>query len=324
MSFAITLNNIGGPEVLQWEAIHVGQPGPEQIRLRHTAIGLNFIDIYHRTGLYTQPLPFVPGVEAAGVIEAIGSNVANLKIGDRVAYALGIGAYSEERLIAADRVVKIPDGIGDADAAAIMLKGMTAQYLLRRVHRVAKDDTILVHAAAGGVGLIMCQWASHLGATVIGTVSTEAKAELARANGCTHVITTHNSDFVARVKEITGGKGLPVVYDAVGRDTFHKSLACLKPVGIMVLFGQASGAVEPIDPNILQRGSLFLTRPTLGTYIASRSDLEETANELFNVVASGAVKIAVKQRYRLRDAGFAHRDLEARKTIGSTVLDVNG
>ncbi|MDP9010941.1 MAG: quinone oxidoreductase [Pseudomonadota bacterium] len=324
MSFAITLNKIGGPEVLHWEAIHVGHPGPEQIRLRHTAIGLNFIDIYHRTGLYAQPLPFVPGVEAAGVIEAIGSNVANLKVGDRVAYALVIGAYSEERLIAADRVVKIPDGISDADAAAMMLKGMTAQYLLRRVHRVTKDDTILVHAAAGGVGLIMCLWASHLGATVIGTVSTEAKAELARANGCTHAITTNNSDFVARVKEITGGKGLPVVYDSVGRDTFHKSLACLKPRGTMVLFGQASGAVEPIDPNILQRGSLFLTRPTLGTYIASRSDLEETASELFNVVASGAVKIEVKQRYRLRDAGLAHRDLEARKTTGSTVFDVNG
>jgi NADPH2:quinone reductase len=325
MSFAITLNNIGGPEVLHWKAIHVGHPGPEQIRLRHTAIGLNFIDIYHRTGLYPHPLPFVPGVEGAGVIEEVGSSVANLKVGDRVAYALGIGAYSEERLIAADRVVKIPDGISDDGAAAMMLKGMTAQYLLRRLYRVTKDDTILVHAAAGGAGLILCQWASHLGAKVIGTVSTDAKAELARANGCTHVITTtRDSDFVARVKELTGGAGLPVVYDSVGRDTFHKSLECLKPRGTMVLFGQSSGAVEPIDPNILQRGSWFLTRPTLGTYIASRSDLEETANELFGVVASGAVKIEVKQRYRLRDAGLAHRDLEARKTTGSTVFDVNG
>jgi len=322
MTLGVKVHKFGGPEVLQWESLSVGHPGSGQIRLRHTAVGLNFIDVYHRTGLYPQPLPFVPGVEGAGVVEEVGADVLNLKVGDHVAYALGIGAYSEERLIAADRVVKIPDGISDDTAAAMMLKGMTVQYLIRRIHKVKQGDAILIHAAAGGIGLILCQWASHLGATVIGTVSSKDKADLARANGCAYPVVSTGTDFVAAVKDISGGKGLPVVYDSIGRDTFHKSLECLKPLGTMVLFGQASGAVEPIDPNILQRGSWFLTRPTLGTYIASRSDLEQTADELFEVVKSGVVNIEINQKYPLRDAQLAHRDLEARKTTGSTIFNV--
>lgn len=322
MTSAITIDEPGGPEVLRWGRVDIGKPGPGQVRLRHTAIGLNFIDVYHRTGLYPQPLPFVPGVEGAGVVEEVGSNVSDVKIGDRVAYAPIIGAYSEARLIAADRVVRIPDSISDATAAAMMLKGMTVQYLIRRTHRVKEGDTILIHAAAGGVGLILCQWAKRLGATVIGTVSTDAKAELARTHGCTHAIVTSQDDFVSRVKDITNGVGLPVVYDSVGRDTFMKSLDCLRPLGTMVLFGQASGAVDPIDPNILQRGSWFLTRPTLGTYVASRADLEATATELFDAVGCGAVKIDVNQTYQLRDARKAHEDLEGRKTTGSSILEV--
>ena len=324
MTRAIRVLAPGGPEVLEWQPVEVGRPGLGQIRLRHTAIGLNFIDVYHRIGLYPQPLPFVPGMEGAGVVEELGPGVVGLKTGDRVAYALSIGSYSEARLIAADRVVKIPDGLSDAVAAAMMLKGMTVHYLIRRLYRVKPGDTILIHAAAGGVGLILCQWASHLGATVIGTVSTQAKAELARSNGCTHPIVTKKTDFVAAVKEITRGTGLPVVYDSIGRDTFLKSFDCLKPFGIMALFGQASGAVDPIDPNMLQRGSWFLTRPTLRTYIASSADLTATAAELFDVVKSGVVKIEINQKYKLSEVAQAHRDLEARRTTGSTILEVAG
>jgi NADPH2:quinone reductase len=322
MTHAIRVHEVGGPEVLAWEEVEVGEPGPGQVRLRHTAVGLNFIDVYHRTGLYPMPRLFTPGVEAAGVVEATGPGVDTLSVGDRVAYSGLPGAYAEARLAPAERLVKIPAGVDDETAAAMMLQGMTAQYLIRRTCKVKAGDTILIHAAAGGVGLIVCQWAKHLGATVIGAVSTREKAELARSHGCDHPIVTGETDFVAAVKQITGGKGVPVVYDSVGKDTFLKSLECLAPLGLMVLFGQASGAVDPIDPNILQRGSLYLTRPTLATYIASRADLETTARELFEVVASGAVKIEIHQRYELKDAARAHADLEARKTTGSTVLTV--
>ena len=301
----------------------MGEPGPGQVRLRQHAAGLNFIDVYHRTGLYPQPLPFTPGVEGAGVIESVGPAVDNLKVGDRVAYAGPIGGYAQERLIDAERLVELPDGIDFDQAAAMMLQGMTARMLLRSVYTVAAGDTILVHAAAGGVGLILCQWAAALGATVIGTVSTDDKAELARAHGCHHPIVTKRQDFVADVERITDGAKLPVVYDSVGRDTFLKSLDCLRSRGLMVSFGQSSGPVEPFSPNLLaQKGSLFLTRPTLFNYIASRAELEASAAELFAVVGSGQVRIEVKQRFGLEQAAEAHRTLEARKTIGSTVLTV--
>jgi NADPH2:quinone reductase len=322
MTHAIRVHQPGGPEALTWESVEVGEPGPGQVQLRQTAVGLNFIDVYHRTGLYPLPVPFIPGVEGAGVVEAVGHGVDDLQPGDRVAYTGALGAYAEARLIAADRVVKLPPEVSDETAAAMMLQGMTTQYLIRRTYRVKAGDTILIHAAAGGVGLILCQWASHLGATVIGVVSTREKADLARAHGCAHPIVSAEQDFVAAVKEITGGAGVPVVYDSVGRDTFMKSLDCLAPLGLMALFGQSSGTVQPIDPNILQRGSWFLTRPTLATYIATRADLLATAGDLFDVVASGAVKIEVRQRYPLKDAARAHADLEARKTTGSTVLTV--
>lgn len=322
MTHAIRVHQPGGPEALKWESVEVGEPGPGQVQLRQTAVGLNFIDVYHRTGLYPLPVPFIPGVEGAGVVEAVGHGVDDLQPGDRVAYTGALGAYAEARLIAADRVVKLPPEVSDETAAAMMLQGMTTQYLIRRTYRVKAGDTILIHAAAGGVGLILCQWASHLGATVIGVVSTREKADLARAHGCAHPIVSAEQDFVAAVKEITGGAGVPVVYDSVGRDTFMKSLDCLAPLGLMALFGQSSGTVQPIDPNILQRGSWFLTRPTLATYIATRADLLATAGDLFDVVASGAVKIEVRQRYPLKDAARAHADLEARKTTGSTVLTV--
>ena len=318
----IRLHQHGGPEVMQWETYDVPAAGPGQALLRHTAIGLNFIDVYQRTGLYPQTMPFIPGNEGAGVVEAVGEGVTIVKPGDRVAYAGAAGAYAEHRLIAADRLVVLPPAIDDVTAAAMMLQGMTVQYLIRRTHRVQAGETILIHAAAGGIGLILCQWAKSLGATVIGTVSSAEKAELARAHGCDHPIVTSQEDFVARVKDITGGKMLPVVYDSVGRDTFHKSLACLRPLGLLALFGQSSGAVEPIDPNILAKGSYFLTRPSLGAFVASRADLEATANDLFAAVASGAVKIVVNQTYPLRDAAKAHADLEARRTTGSTVLTV--
>ena len=285
---------------------------------------MNFIDVYHRTGFYPQPLPFTPGVEGAGVVESVGPDVENVKIGDRVAYAGPIGGYAEVRLIDADRLVALPDAIGFDDAAAMMLQGMTARMLLRSVFPVTKDDMILIHAAAGGVGLILCQWATALGATVIGTVSTEEKAELARAHGCAHPIIYGQQDFVAEVDRITDGAKLPVVYDSVGHDTFVKSLDCLRPRGLMVSFGQSSGPIKPFSPTILaQKGSLYLTRPTLFHYIASRAQLEQSAADLFEVAGSGQVKIEVKQRYALADAATAHRALEARQTTGSTALTID-
>ena len=322
MTNAIRIHEHGGPEVLKWEAIDVGNPGEKELRVRHTAVGLNYIDTYHRTGLYKIALPSVIGREGAGVVEAVGAGVTDINIGDRVAYASApIGSYAEARLIAADRVVKIPDGVSDQQAASMMLKGMTAQYLLRRTHVVKPGDTILFHAAAGGVGLILCQWAKHLGATVIGTVGSEEKGVLAKANGCDHVINYRSEDFVARVVEITGGKKCAVVYDGVGKDTFMKSLDCVRPRGLVALFGNASGKVEPLDLGLLAaKGSLFVTRPTLDTHVATREELLGAANDLFDVVARSIVKIEINQTYALKDAAQAHRDLEARKTTGSTVL----
>jgi NADPH2:quinone reductase len=323
MSKAIRVERTGGPEVLQWADMPVGQPGPGEALVRHTAIGMNYIDVYHRRGLYPLPsLPAVIGLEAAGRVEAVGPGVTEVVPGDRVAYAGGpTGAYSEARVIPSDRLVKLPDGIDDRRAAAMMLKGMTAEYLLRRTYAVKPGDAMLVHAAAGGVGLIVCQWAKTLGATVIGTVGTKDKAELANAHGCDHVIVTGEEDVVARVREITGGEGVSVVYDSVGKDTFMRSLDCLRPRGLMVSFGQASGMVPPLDISILSaKGSLFLTRPTLMTYTASREDLMASAAALFDAVLRGVVRIEVRQTYPLRDAARAHADLEARKTTGSTVL----
>jgi len=323
MTHAIRIHQPGGPEALKWEEVEVGEPGPGQARIRQAAAGLNFIDVYHRTGLYKQPLPFTPGVEGAGTVESVGPDVEHLKAGDRVAYAGPIGGYAEERLVPADRLVKLPDDISFDQAAAIMLQGMTARMLLRAVFPVQQGDTILIHAAAGGVGLVMCQWASALGATVIGTVSNEEKAELARAHGCDHPILYTHQDFVAEVQKLTAGEMLPVVYDSVGRTTFAKSLDCLKKRGLMVLFGNSSGPVQPFAPGVLaQKGSLFLTRPTLFDYIATRQELEQAAVDLFDVVASGKVKVEVKQRFPLKDAAEAHRALEARQTTGSTILTV--
>jgi NADPH2:quinone reductase len=323
MTKAIRIHGYGGPEAMRWEEINVGEPGAGQIRLRHHAVGLNFIDVYHRTGLY--PLPTLPssiGLEAAGVVEAVGEGVADLKVGDRVAYASPPpGAYAEVRLMPADRVVVLPNTIDDRTAAAMMLKGMTAQYLLRRTYRVQPGDAVLLHAAAGGVGLIAGQWANHLGATVIGTVGSDEKGALARAHGCHHVINYNRENFVERVKEITGGEGVAVVYDSVGKDVFMASLDCLRPMGMLVTFGNASGPVPAIEPLVLSaKGSLFLTRPTLMNYTAKRADLLASAADLFAVVASGAVKIEINQSYPLAEAAQAHRDLEARKTTGSTVL----
>ncbi|MDQ3196502.1 MAG: quinone oxidoreductase family protein [Burkholderiales bacterium] len=324
MTNAIRIHNTGGPEVMRWEPIEVGKPGLAQVRLRQTAIGLNYIDVYHRTGLYPMELPGTPGLEAAAVVDEVGAGVADLKSGDRVAYAAGpVGAYAEARLMAADRLIKLPDAISDQQAAAMMLQGMTAQYLLRRTFHVKTGDTILIHAAAGGVGTIVCQWAKSLGATIIGTVGSEEKAAAAKAHGCTHTIIYTREDFVARVSDLTGGRKVDVVYDSVGKDTFMKSLDCLKPLGMLVSFGQSSGSVAAFDPAILSvKGSLFLTRPILMTYIAARADLVASAQELFDVVASGKVRISVNQTYALKDAAQAHRDLEARETTGSTVLTV--
>jgi NADPH2:quinone reductase len=323
MSHAIRIHATGGPEQMIWEEVPVGDPGAGEVRVRHTAVGLNFIDVYHRSGLYPLPsLPHVLGMEGCGVVEALGDGVSEFEVGDRVAYA-GVppGAYAEVRLIPWHRLVRVPDGIADTTAAAMMLQGMTAQYLLRRTYRVQAGDTILIHAAAGGVGLIACQWAKHLGATVIGTVGSAAKAQLAREHGCDHTILYREEDFVARVNEITGGAKCAVVYDSVGRDTFVRSLDCLRMYGMGVLFGQASGLPDPLDLNILApKGSLFVTRPTLMVYTAKRDELVQTASELFDVVLSGAVRIEVNQTYPLREAARAHRDLEARKTTGSTVL----
>ena len=322
MAKAIRIQQPGGPEVLQFQDVEVGAPGAGQARVRHTAIGINYIDTYHRTGTYPLPLPTGIGVEGAGVIEALGPGVADLAVGDRVAYAGGpVGAYATERVMPADRLVKIPEGISDQQAAGMMLKGMTAEYLIRRTFKVKAGDTVLWHAAAGGVGLIACQWLRALGAHVIGTVGSDEKAALAKAHGCEHPVVYTREDFVARVKEITGGKGVPVVYDSVGRDTFARSLDCLHLRGMMVLFGASSGQLPPLDSQVLaQKGSLFLTRPTLFTYTATREDLVLSATSLFEVVRSGQVKIEVTHTYPLADAQQAHRDLEGRKTTGSLLL----
>jgi NADPH:quinone reductase len=323
MTGVVRVHEVGGPEVLRFEDIEVGSPGSGQALIRQTAVGLNFIDVYFRSGLYPPPqLPFIPGLEAAGVVAGVGEGVRELQVGQRVAYASPpIGAYAERRLMPADRLVALPDGVSDEQAAAMMLKGMTAQYLLRRTYRVQSGQTILFHAAAGGVGLIASQWAKHLGATVIGTVGSDAKAELARSHGCDHVIRYDREDVVARVREITGGKGVPVVYDSVGRATFESSLDCLSPLGMLVSFGQSSGKIPPVDLGILsQKGSLYITRPTLVTYTAERADLLAAAKELFDVVQSGAVEILINQRFPLRQAAEAHRALESRQTTGSTLL----
>jgi NADPH2:quinone reductase len=321
MPHVIRIHQHGGPEQLRWEEVTVGDPGPGQVRVRNTAVGLNFIDTYHRSGLYPMPLPLVLGSEGAGVVDAVGPKVKEFRVGDHVAYAQPIGAYAEVLLRPAARLVKIPAGIKDETAAAMMLKGMTAWYLCRRTYRVKKGDTIVVHAAAGGVGQILCQWAKHLGATVIGTVGSDEKVALAKKAGCKHVVVMSREKLSERVKAITKGRGVPVVYDGVGKDTFMESLDCLAPLGLMASFGNASGAVAPVNIGILaQKGSLFLTRPTLVNYTSAREDLLTAARELFAVVKKGAVKITINQRYPLREAAQAHRDLESRKTTGSTVL----
>jgi NADPH2:quinone reductase len=322
MPKAIRVHAPGGPEVLSWEELPVGDPGPGQVRVRHTAIGLNFIDTYQRSGLYKVPLPFTPGQEAAGVIEAVGPDVDGLKVGERVAYGTGpVGAYAEARLVEAARLVPLPDEIDDRAAAAMMLKGLTAQYLLRQTTVVQRGETIVFHAAAGGVGLIACQWAKHLGATVIGTVGSEEKARLARAHGCDHVLIHGQDDIPARVRALTGGRGVRVVFDGVGKDTFAASLDCLAQRGLLVSFGQSSGAVPPFDIlTLLNKGSLYLTRPTLAHYAATQEQLRAASAELFEVVKSGAVRIQVSQSFPLKDAASAHEALVSRRTTGSTVL----
>ncbi|MDQ3026828.1 MAG: quinone oxidoreductase, partial [Pseudomonadota bacterium] len=312
-----------GPEVLQWEEVNVAQPGPGEVLIRHKAVGLNYIDTYHRSGLYPMPLPSGLGLEGAGVVEAVGAGVAELKSGDRVAYANGpVGAYSELKVHPVDRLVKLPDGISFEQAASMMLQGLTVQYLLRRLHVVPKaGDTVLWHAAAGGIGLIACQWAKALGINVIGTVSSEEKAKLARDHGAAHTVNYTTEDFQARVLEITGGKKVPIVYDSVGKDTFTKSLDSLQVRGLMVSFGNASGPVPPTDLGILAaKGSLYVTRPTLMGYVSKRDELVAAAKELFDMVTSGKVKVGPRQTYALKDAAQAHRDLEGRKTTGSTIL----
>jgi len=322
MSKAIRINETGGPEVMQWVDVDVGEPGPGEVRVRHEAVGLNYIDVYFRTGVYKQPLPAGLGMEGAGVVEAVGAGVGHLKAGDRVAYAgRPTGAYAQVRVMPADIVVRLPESISFEQGAAMMLQGLTSQYLLRDSYRVQPGDTVLFHAAAGGVGLIACQWLKALGATVIGTVGSDEKAALAQAHGCDHTVIYTRESFVDRVKEITGGKGVPVVYDSIGKDTFNGSLDCLAPRGTMVSFGNASGPVPPVDISVLgNKGSLRLTRPTLMTYVVHRELLEPMAAELFDVVGSGKVKIDVRQRYALSDVAQAHRDLEGRRTTGSTVL----
>jgi len=321
MVHAIRIHQFGGPEVMTWEEIDVGEPGEGQVRLKHSAIGLNYIDTYHRSGLYKISLPCVIGTEGAGEVTAVGPGVTDIRVGDRVAYASPMGAYTEERLIPADRVVKIPDGIDDQTAAAMMLQGMTVRYLLKETFKVGPQTTMLLHAAAGGIGLIACQWAKHLGATIIGTAGSPEKCQLALDHGATHVINYRTDDFVARTKELTGGKGVDVAYDSVGKDTYPGSLDCLKPRGLWVSFGNASGPVPPFDILTLSgKGSLYATRPTLATYTATREDLVATANGLFDVVKRGIVKINVNQTYPLKDSAQAHRDLQSRKTTGSTVL----
>jgi NADPH2:quinone reductase len=325
MTYAIRMHSTGGPEVLTQESYEPGQPESGEALIRHEAVGLNFIDVYHRTGLYPLPqLPAIPGMEGAGVVEAVADDVTDLKPGDRVAYAgLPPGAYAVTRRIPAHRLVKLPDAIDMQTAAAMMLQGMTARYLLRGCYNVAKDTSLLIHAAAGGVGTIVCQWAKALGATVIGTVGSKAKAELAAANGCDHPVLYTDPNWVNSVRKITGNQGVDVVYDSVGQATFSQSLDCLRPMGMMVSFGQSSGAIPPVDLSILaQKGSLFLTRPSLMTYTEKREDLVAHARDLFEVVQSGAVKIHIGQTYTLENVQTAHRDLEDRKTKGATVLTV--
>ncbi len=321
MPKAIRFHNTGGPEVLQLDEVPAGEPGPGQARVRHTAIGVNFVDTYQRSGLYPMQLPQVAGNEGAGVVEAVGPNVTDVKKGDRVAYTGLPGSYCEARVVPADRLVKIPEGITDEQAASMMLKGMTVHYLIHSTYPVKRGETVLWHAAAGGVGLIACQWLKTLGVTVIGTVGSEEKAKLARDHGADHVINYSKENFVERSSTITGGKKLPVVYDAVGKATWDGSLDCLRPRGLMVSFGNASGPVPPVNLGILStKGSLYVTRPTLATYIASRADLLERAASLFGVVKAGKVKIETTGRYKLAEAQRAHRDLESRKTTGSIIL----
>jgi NADPH2:quinone reductase len=322
MVAAVRVHELGGPEVLTYEQVDVGEPGTGQIRLKQHASGVNFIDTYFRTGLYSAPLPFIPGNEGAGEVTAVGPGVSTVKVGDRVAYVNPLNGYSEERLLPADRAVNLPDGISYQQAAGMMLKGMTAHYLLHRTFKVEKGSTILIHAAAGGVGLIVCQWANLLGATVIGTAGSPEKAELARQHGAHHTILYREEDFVARVKDLTKGGLCDVVYDGVGKDVMPASLDCLRPLGMYVNFGNASGPVPPFPLLLLtQKGSLYATRPTLNTHIAKREDLLAISSDLFQVVQSGAVKIPVHHTYQLRDAAQAHRDLEGRKTTGSIVLE---
>jgi NADPH2:quinone reductase len=323
MSNAIKVHAHGGPDALSYEHDDPGRPGPGEALVRHSAIGLNFLDTYYRSGLYPAPkgLPLIPGGEAAGTVVEVGDGVDWLTAGDRIAYSTPLGAYAEERVIAADRPVKVPDGVSDEQAAAMMLKGMTAEYLLRRTFKVKAGDTLLYHAAAGGVGLILGQWAKHLGATTIGTAGSPDKVELARAHGFDHVIDYREQDFVAEVKRVTNGKLCDVVYDSVGKDTFPGSLDCIRPLGMFVCFGQSSGSIPPFNLSILaQKGSLYATRPTLFTYIARREDMETAATALFDVVLSGKVKIRINQRYALKDAAQAHADLESRRTTGTTIL----
>jgi NADPH2:quinone reductase len=322
MVHGVRLHAVGGPDRLTWEEIEVGAPGPGEVRIKQRAAGLNYIDVYHRTGLYPLAnLPSVIGMEGAGDVVAVGAGVTSLKVGNRVAYAGSLGGYAEERLIAADKLVKLPDGISYEAAAAMMLQGMTTRFLLRETYKVGPDTVLLFHAAAGGVGLIACQWARALGATLIGTVSTDEKAEIALAHGASHVINTSREDFVARVREITGGEGCHVVYDSVGRDTFPRSLDCLRRKGLWVSFGNASGPVPPFELTQL-KGSLFVTRPSVMAYTATHAELDENAQDLFQMVVSGKIKISVNQTFALKDAADAHRALEARKTTGSTVLTI--
>lgn len=324
MTNAIRIHETGGPEVMKWEAVEVGNPGPGQVRIKQGAVGLNYIDVYFRTGTYPQDtIPFTPGMEGAGEVTAVGEGVTDFKPGDRVGYAMALGAYAEERLAPAERLVKLPDSIDDKTGAAMMLKGMTASYLLRRTYKVKAGETILFHAAAGGVGLIVCQWAKHLGATIIGTVGSDEKAELAKAHGCTHTVNYKTENFVDRVNELTNGEGCDVVYDSVGKDTFPASLDCVKDFGLWATFGQSSGPLPELNMGLLaQKGSLCATRPTLATHIATRERLDELSGALFDVVQSGAVKIEINQTYPLSDAVQAHKDLEGRKTTGSTVFTV--
>lgn len=321
MTKAIRFNQTGGPEVLQLENVDIPAPGPGQARVRHTAIGVNFIDIYHRSGIYPLPLPSGLGAEAAGVVEAVGEGVGEVQPGDRVAYAVSSpGSYAQYRAVPVDRLVKLPPGVSDEQAASLMLKGLTAHYLIRRTYAVKPGDTVLLHAAAGGVGLIACQWLNALGATVIGTVGSDEKAALARAHGCHHTIVYTREDFVERVKALTGGKGVHVVYDSVGKDTLDGSLRCLRPLGMLALFGASSGSVSQVSVQALQKGSLFFTRPGLFHYIAARGDLDSSAKALFEVVLNGKVKIEIGRRYALGEAAQCHRDLAGRRTTGSLLL----